>query len=531
MMNIISDWKNYQKMWLDKSLKLRFKRSCEYCQVKVGIAENSRVILSERKEKNMIDDKSRKSFNAAVWYIISNFISKALLYVCTPLYTRLLTTSEYGEYSNFLSYQNILVTLATLELGASIAIAYYDYEDDKEFDGFVNTISIFSYLIPSFFCTIIFIFNDYFSKLFSIKFKYLIILLVYITLNNTINIFQAEQRVRLKYKLSVAVTLGTSIFTVVFTLIFAFAFQDTLQSILLGGVFVNVIVSSILAFKLWLRNNAIKWDYLKYALRVAVPLVPHTLAGSILGSSDKIMIMKYCGGEMTALYSLVYTISMIITMIASSINKAWTPWFFDRLKNNKMDQIKNVSNVIVLIMAIFSFVMCLLAPEILWVMGGSAYASSSVLMPPVISACFCNCISTFYINIEFYNKKTAGISIATVISAFLNVLLNYIFIRKFGYIMAAYTTLISSGITLLFHLFKVSRQGMWRVFDNKFFLTTMIICLILSLGLLPCYNNYIMRYIILGGCIVGMFIIALNYKEQIRFLINNLKNDKKLGRG
>lgn len=477
----------------------------------------------------MIDNKSKKSLKAAIWYIISNFISKALIYICTPLYTRMLSTAEYGEYSNFISWQNILVTILTFDLSAAVGIAYYDYKSDKEFDGFINTISVFSYLIPGFFCLIIFLFDDYFSNLFSIKKEYFIILLGFIMFNNTINIFQAEQRVRLKYKLSTIITLGTSIFTVVSTLMFVLVFQDNLFGVLLGGVLINIIVSFFLAIKIWLRNKTIRWDYLNYALRVAIPLVPHVLAGAILGSSDKVMITKYCGEEMTALYGLAYTISLVITMVSSSINKAWTPWFFDRLINNNKYQIKKVSNMIVLIIAFFSFSVCLLAPEILLIVGGKSYLMSSALIPPVIIACLCNCVSTFYVNIEFYNKKTAGISVATVTSASLNIIMNYVFITKFGYIAAAYTTLASSAISLLFHLHKVRKQGMWDVFDNKFLLVTLLLYTIISEGMLICYDKCIIRYGIFALCLIFAITIVKKKKEQILFVINNLKSENIFG--
>lgn len=472
----------------------------------------------------MIDETSKKSLNAAIWYIITNFISKALLYICTPLYTRILTTSEYGEYGNFLSWQSILVALLTFDLSAAVGIAYYDYED-KKFDGFVNTIVVFSYLIPGLFCTIIFLFEDFFSGVFTIRKEYLAILLVFITFNNTLNIFQTEQRVRLKYKLSAILTLIASILTIATTLLFVFTFRDKLKGVLMGGVIVNVIVSFILAIVIWKRCHDIKWEYAKYALILAVPLIPHVLAGTILGSSDKVMITKYCGDEYTALYNLAYTISMIITMIAASINKAWTPWFYDRLKYNKKEYIKKISNIIVAVIAIGSLLICVLAPEILLIIGGRPYVVAAPIMPPIIMACLINCVSTFYINIEFYNKKTAGISIATVISASLNVALNYFFIRKFGYMAAAYTTLASSAITLLFHLYKVKKQNMIDVFDNKFLLALICIVCVGSETLIAIYNNFFIRCGLLFIFLVLAVSILYKYKTQVMMVIKRLRTD------
>lgn len=473
-----------------------------------------------------MDATSKKSLNAAFWYIITNFISKALLYICTPLYTRLLTTAEYGEYSNFLSWQNILITLFTFDLGAAVGIAYYDYEEEYKFEGFINTISILSYIIPGSFCIIIIIFSDFFSGVFTIRKEYLIILLIYICFNNTFNIFQAEQRVRLKYKLSAVLTLGTSIATVACTLLFIFTFQDKLKGILLGGILVNAIASLIISIRIWVRNNDLKKEYAKYALRVAVPLIPHVLAGTILGTSDKVMITKYCGEEYTALYSLTYTLSQIITMVASSINKAWSPWFFDRLKYNKREYIKQVSNIIILMISGGSFFVCLMAPDILLIIGGRAYQTAAVVMPPIIISCFINCVNTFYINIEFYNKKTMGISIATVVSAGVNVILNYIFIKKIGYIAAAYTTLFSSSLTLLFHLYKVKKQNMADVFDNIFIILTTLVFAFASEFSMFFYEMPTARYVFLFLLIVVSIVFLHRNKDQLIIVFRNMRTIK-----
>ena len=367
----------------------------------MSIKDNIDASKNNGQNINQIDEKSKKSLYAAIWYIVTNFISKAILYLCTPIYIRLLTQAEYGEYGNFLSWQNILISLLTFELASSVTVAYYDYKNSKDFYCFVNTISVFSYLIPCFFCSFIVIFHSFFSKLLSIQSKYLIILAAYIVLNNTMSIFQTEQRVALKYKVSSILTISTSLATLFLSVSFALLFSDRLLGILLGGVVVNSIVSFVLAIIIGAKGKRINLNHLKYAIAISLPLVPHVLATTVLGSSDKVMITRYCGNEMNALYSLAYTISMIITMIASSINKAWVPWFFDRLISNTRAHIKRVSNTIVACIASICVMVCLLAPEVILIIGRKSYVAGAVVMPPVIVACLINCVSTFYINIEF----------------------------------------------------------------------------------------------------------------------------------
>lgn len=450
--------------------------------------------------------KEGNVLKAGAWYIASNFISKSILYLCTPLYTRLLTTSEYGQYSNFISWQSILTALITFDLSSSVGIAYIDYKHDLVFKEFISTISICSILIPMIFSFPMLIFSDYFLRIFDLDRTYLKILLLYLCFCNNLQIYQAEQRSRIRYKLSSILTLIVSCGGVALTFLLFFCLQDKLMGIILGNVLFSAIVNIGILGAVLKNGIVFKWKYVRYALLISFPLIPHILAGTVLGSSDKVMITKLCGSEKTALYSLVFTIAMLVTMFASSINKAWVPWFFDRLSNGDDVSIKKATRRIFPLLSLSAFFVCLTAPEIIFIIGGKNYLEAVRLMPPLILHCVCNFASTFYINIEFYNKRTFGISAATVISAIVNLILNWIFIRTFGYSAAAYTTLFSSILTLFFHLYKVKKQEMLEVFDNKYNFSVLTATFAACLFMLPIYTLTIVRYslmiaIIVVGCV------------------------------
>ena len=73
----------------------------------------------------------------------------------------------------------------------------------------------------------------------------------------------------------------------------------------------------------------------------------------------------------------------------------------------------------------------------------------------------------YHPNIEQYKKKTVGMAIASISAAGLNYLLNMIFIPKFGYIAAAYTTLASFLWLMLIHMFLVYRIGYANDYDQR----------------------------------------------------------------
>lgn len=82
--------------------------------------------------------------------MVGNLFNKALAFFTIPIFTRLLTTSEYGIAQTYLSWVSILTLIVGLSLGNSIRTAYVDFHDDIE--GYMSSIfglSLLSFLVSS----------------------------------------------------------------------------------------------------------------------------------------------------------------------------------------------------------------------------------------------------------------------------------------------------------------------------------------------------------------------------------------------
>ena len=98
-----------------------------------------------------------------------------------------------------------------------------------------------------------------------------------------------------------------------------------------------------------------------------------------------------------------------------------------------------------------------------------------------------------FANIEYYYGKTKYVAVASLGAAVTNFVLNYIFIPKFGYYVAGYTTLISYVLYALGHyLFmrKVLKECMHGInpYSPKTLLIISIIFTCVSLIVIPFYN-------------------------------------------
>ena len=54
---------------------------------------------------------SNRVLKAGIGYTIGNYLLKGLSFFTIPIFTRLLTTQDYGKYNVFLSYENIIFVL------------------------------------------------------------------------------------------------------------------------------------------------------------------------------------------------------------------------------------------------------------------------------------------------------------------------------------------------------------------------------------------------------------------------------------
>ena len=100
--------------------------------------------------------------------------------------------------------------------------------------------------------------------------------------------------------------------------------------------------------------------------------------------------------------------------------------------------------------------------------------------------------------------------VATFSAALSNVVLNYICIKSFGYVAAAYTTLVSFILLAAFHYFVSRHLEKEKVFDIKFILLLTTVFLVLTLSVNFIYDLWWLRYILLAA-ILGIVLWKMKY--------------------
>lgn len=468
----------------------------------------------------MIDKKSKKALKSGIWYTISNFLSKGIIFLTTPIFTRIMTVSAYGEYSSFITWQSLLLLVLPLALYSTINRARLDFPN--EMDEYLSSITLAGSIFTLIIYVVVLLFRDFFQNVFSLSMLYINIMFIFIMFEPALANFQARNQVEYKYKIVTAISISSCIASVVLSIVGSYAFENQILGRVIGydG---TLLVFYVITYIYILKKGHFSFNknYISYALKLSVPLVPHLVSMYILGQCDKLVIQRLIGNEAVAFYNIGYTCALVISMLSNSVNGAMSPWLFEQLNQKNYDRIKKVNSVYVSSFVFITIGLLLISPEIVWIMGGVQYSDATTVLMPVMAGCCCNFIYTLYVNVENFLKKPGVISIGTTLVAVLNIVLNFIFVKLYGYKAAAYTTLISYFVLLLYHFAVVKKYRYAHIYNNKLNIACAIGICIFGLVVCVIYQS-IARYVILAVYMAIAVIILIKYKSQIKSFVNTM---------
>ena len=328
--------------------------------------------------------------------------------------------------------------------------------------------------------------------------------------------FQIRKQINYEYKSVILVSLLNAFLSTGIAILLVLLMPNKLMGRIYGYFIPSIALSTIIYVQILIKGKSTSRKYWKYALVISFPLIWHLLAGYLLSSADRIMITKMISPDANALYSVAYSVSSIVSILWMSLNNAWSPWAYDKMDKKDYSALKNTSKPYTIMFITIVMMIMLFTPELLLIMGGKTYLEAKYVMPPVMVGYIFQFVYSLYVNIEFYHKKQRNIALGTIIAAILNIALNAVFIPKYGYIAAAYTTLIGYISLFLIHFMFVKRLKCTSWYDTKFFLIVLSFAIISILVFNLLYKFSIIRYGVIG--IASMLLIYFIVRKRDLFI-------------
>lgn len=387
---------------------------------------------------------------ASAFYLIGSLFNKGFAFLTVPIFTRILSTTDYGIVTTYNSWISILSMVMGFAIHMGIRAAFIDYKE--KIDDFVSVTTTFTLLCGGVMC--LFVGGGAYLLRINVNLTLIVLCLLQGLATALVQNYSMYLMMQYRYKFRTALmilpnllSVGASVFAILFVVK-----TDLYMGRIVPTALINVAFGLITVALVYARSHVLyNREYLKYGLAISIPLVLHGIALNILSQSDRTMITWLADASQTGVYSLIYNFSMIATVITTSLDGVWVPWFTEKLKNR---EIKNINDLAVDYINLMTYAMVgvmLVGPEVVKLLASSKYWEGISIIPPVVLANYIIFAYTLYVNIEHFYKKTPCITVNTLIAAGSNLILNYIFIPLYGYVAAAYTTLFSYLLAFVLH--------------------------------------------------------------------------------
>lgn len=468
---------------------------------------------------------------ASLWFLICNFMQKAVSVISTPIFTRLMTPAQYGEYNVFQSWMGIISVIVTLNLFYGVFMqGLVKFEHEQKI--YSSSLQGLTLTLCSGWTIVYFAFRQFFNELFGLTTVQMAFMLMLIWTTAVFQFWSAEQRVNNKYRLLVALTMivmfaQPAIGVVLVSLAEA---EAKATARILGLAIVNVAAYAWCFFIQMKRGKTFySKKYWMYALKFNLPLVPHYLSQTVLYGSDRIMIARYVGEDAAGIYSLAYSVAVIMTMFNAALTQTMGPWIYRKIKDRRPQDIASVVYSAMLIIAAANLVLIMLAPEAIAIFAPPKYMDAKWVIPPVALSVFFMFMYDMFAAFQFYFEKSWFIMTASVMGAALNIALNYLFISprwfNFGYVAAGYTTLICYILYALGHYICmrwVCRKHLdgVKVYDPKVLVGVSGFFVISGLLLSFTYDAPVLRYILVGVIVLLMLIFHKKIIAYVKKLMS-----------
>lgn len=468
--------------------------------------------------------KNKKSLigreaKATVAFFISTLITKGISYLTTPFYTRLLTTEQFGHVTVYFTWVQLFGIIAMFcFMNGVFNNGMLDFPNDR--DGFSFSVLILSNIITIAFSIFILLLYPLIYNILNIEKPLLYLMFLTFLTQPALSFWIAKQKYEYKYKLPLVVSISSALFSSLSAVLSILLIgKNAVYERIFGAELVLIAFYCVFYVILAVRTKfRINLKYWKYAFFFNFPLIPHYLSSYILSSSDKIMISRLINDSQAGFYGIAYSIASIALIIWTAINGSLVPYTYEKCKEGNYSAISKIVNPLIAIFGVGCLYVMLLAPEIISILSTEEYFEAVIVVPPIVAGVFFQVLYYLFGNIIFYFKKPVYVTIASITSCLLNIVLNLIFIPRFGYIAAGFTTLVCYIIQAIIDYFLMAKIVKRPVYNLKFILLFSFFVILFSILCMFIYQYRILRISIAVIITLLIFIFYNKIKKVFKIL-------------
>ncbi|MGI6490887.1 MAG: lipopolysaccharide biosynthesis protein [Pelotomaculum sp.] len=445
-------------------------------------------------------------------FFIGSFTSKILVFLLLPLYTTVLSASEYAITDLMSISANLLYMILTLMISEAVLRFSIEKRYDKsEVLNIGIVLIIVSSLMVGFGILIASRMN--FIKLFDGYWLQFFLLYFFVSINHLLAGFiRGIEKIKLIAIAGVIGTVITIVSNILLLVVFEWGIDGYITSIILANIAVCLIYILFGRIYAYLNIKSFNSNLMVEMTKYSSPIVITEVAWWLNTAADRYMVTWLLGPTETGLLSVAHRLPSVLTIFTSIFMQAWKLSAIKEYESESsqkfFSEMLNLYNALLIVAG--AVVIVFVKPISSLIFKGD-FASAWYLVPPFILAFVINGVSAFLGTFFIANKNTKSLMYSTLLGAAVNIGLAVVLIQEIGTLGAGIATVVSYFIISSIRIIQVKKQMKLHVEFKR-----IIPSYLLLLSLTACISMEIKSVAI--TLLLLVFLIMLNGKHMGRII-------------
>lgn len=464
-----------------------------------------------------MESRTKYLFKNTAIFTIGNFATKVISFFLIPLYTNVLTTSEYGIVDLVVTISTITVPIITLNIMEAVMRFNLDKGADK------NKITKIGIVIL-FFGMLLGLALIPLCRLWNQVSSFSILVYFYVVCSASSQIFLCDLRGK---ELLVQYSIGNILNTLLiagFNILFLLGFKLGISGYLLAYTIANAIVAVYaLIIGKGYRAISVSLDKrkMKEMLKYSVVLIPNSFMWWIMNSSDHVMVTSMISVAANGIYAVSYKLPTLISTFTGIFNQAWS---YSAIREEDAEDVETYTNnvfksMINVVMLIGLCMMAVIKP-FLKIYVSPNYYEAWQYTPFLIIGCVYLTLGTFMSTSYTVHKDSKGFLFSATFGAVLNIILNWFLIPSLDVYGAALATCISYISVFIFRLFHTRKYLTYKVMSKEFVFGSIGLVLSATLMYLDSYAAQVMQVCIF---LFAVYVFRETWFPYIKMFLRKLE--------
>lgn len=376
-----------------------------------------------------MNQKYKKLLGDMGIFALGAFGSKLVLFLLLPIYTHVLTDSEYGIADLVFTIGDLLMPFVSLAIFNGLL--RYGLIQGKKNNSLLCTCIVF--LFGSTATVILTPIVGLYRPISDWKWYACAYVIAHFARSNSLVYLKVKNKNKLYSILCIAQALALVGCNVLLLIVFKLGIQGYLLSTIVSNALL-----SIMAFVLggtWqdLKAATFEKTLLKEMAVYSFPFIFNDVSWWIIHSSDKIMIEWMIGGAMLGIYTAASKIPSLINVVTSIFSQAWGLASIKEYdSSNETSFYSSVFKYFSIVIYGAAILIIAIIKPFMAVYVGKAFFESWRFVPLLLVSAVFLALTNFTGSLYGALKKSKYIMLTSNIASVVNIVLNYIFIKMVG---------------------------------------------------------------------------------------------------